>query len=397
MAAKCPAEQNERPREYNFRMSQTVQIPDATVAEAPATTPLAASLLAGEASALELKMHRGARTAAAFGKIAELQALLTAAGVFDLGYRTMLRATGKDRVRWLNGMITQTVKGLVPGQVAYTLVLNAQGRIQGDADVYCSDESLLLETDRSQSERLLTHLRRYIIMDDVKLEPLGPPATALGIAGPEAARILAGVGAPAPEAGAFQPATIAGVEVSVVAHAGRPLVPRFEVHVPAEQVSAVWKALIAAGAAPCGIQALEDLRILEGVPLYDVDFSDKHLPQEANLPQALNFTKGCYIGQEIVERIRARATVHRAQRQFELSGTVTRLGTGERVELRSGDAAAGELTSVATFDLPGFSKTLALGVVRVEALERSEKENLPITYDGGTAVPLAAPPRVVMF
>lgn len=378
-------------------MSQTVQIPDATVAEAPETTPLAASLLAGEASALELKMHRGARTAVGFTAItSELQALLARAGVFDLGYRTILRATGKDRARWLNGMITQTVKGLVPGQVAYTLVLNPQGRIQGDADVYCGDESLLLETDRSQSERLLTHLRRYIIMDDVKLEALEPPLTALGVAGPQAAEVLAKLGVTAPEAGTFRAATIAGVEVTVIAHTGRPLAPRFEIHVPAEQVLTVWNAVIGAGAAPCGAGALESLRILEGVPLYDVDFSDKHLPQEVNLPLALNFTKGCYIGQEIVERIRARATVHRALRQFELSGAAHRLGPGEKIELRSGDAAVGELTSAATFDLPGFTKTLALGVVRVEALERSEKENVLITYDGGTAVPLAGPPNVVI-
>lgn len=339
-------------------------------------------------------MHRGARTPVGFAGItSELQALLAGAGVFDLGYRTIVHATGKDRVRWLNGMITQTVKGLAPGQVAYTLVLNPQGRIQGDADVYCSDESLLLETDRSQSERLLTHLRRYIIMDDVKLEALEPPPPALGIAGPQAAEVLAKLGSAAPESGTFRTAQIADAEVTVIAHAGHPLVPRFEIHLPAGQVLTVWKALIGAGATPCGVGALESLRILEGVPLYDADFSDKHLPQEVNLPLALNFTKGCYIGQEIVERIRARATVHRALRQFELSGVALRLGPGEKIELRSEGAAVGELTSVATFDLPGLTKTLALGVVRVEALERSEKENVPITYDSGTVVPLAGPPN----
>ncbi len=364
------------------------------IAEAPAETPLAASLLAGDASALELKMHRGARTPLGFSGIpSELEALLAGAGVFDLGYRTFLRATGRDRVRWLNGMITQTVKGLAPGQVAYTLVLNAQGRIQGDAEVYCSDEHLLLETDRSQSERLLTHLRRFIIMDDVKLEALDAAVTALGIAGPRAAEILAKTGAALPEAGTFQPAQIAGVEVTIV-HGYGPVAPRFEIHVPASQVLTVWKALIDAGAVPCGVAALEDLRVLEGKPLYDVEFSDKHLPQETNLLRALNYTKGCYIGQEIVERIRSRATVHRSLRQFELTGNVP--GPGEKIELRSGDAAIGELTSVATFELPGFSKKLALGFARVEALERNEKENIPITYDGGTAAPLAAPPSTVI-
>jgi folate-binding protein YgfZ len=368
-------------------MSQTYQIPDAAVAE----TPLAAQLTALHSPALDLKMHRGAPTPLSFtGIAAELQALISAAGIFDLGYRTFLRATGKDRVRWLNGMITQAVKSMSPGQVGYTLILNAQGRIQGDGDVFAYDDYLLLETDRSQSERLLAHLRRYIIMDDVKLEELDGSTTAIGIAGPRAAGILEKLGASLPETGNFRTGKLAGIEVTLVSDYG-PVVPRFEIQVPTEQVLNLWKALEAGGATPCGVGAMEDFRIFEGLPQYDVDFSDKQLPQETNLNRALNFTKGCYIGQEIVERIRARATVHRSLRQFELDGEVPTLGPGEKIKLRVGDAAVGELTSVARIELPGFSKTLALGIARVEALEKSETE--PIRYDGGVAVPLAAPPN----
>ncbi|MGC2297682.1 MAG: hypothetical protein WA476_02690, partial [Acidobacteriaceae bacterium] len=110
-------------------MSQTYQIPDAVVSETPLTAQLTAK------ASLELKTHRGAQTPRAFAGIApELQALVQGAGVFDLGYRAFLRATGRDRVRWLNGMITQAVKAMTPGQFGYTLVLNAQGRIQGDGD-----------------------------------------------------------------------------------------------------------------------------------------------------------------------------------------------------------------------------------------------------------------------
>jgi folate-binding protein YgfZ len=365
-------------------MSQACQIPDAAVAE----TPLAVRLRAVDPSALELKMHRGAQTPLRFSGTS-MQALLRSAGVFDLGYRTFLRATGKDRVRWLNGMITQAVKSMAAGQTGYTLILSPQGRIQGDGDVSCLEDSLLLETDRCQAERLLAHLRRYIIMDDVKLEELDGSTTAIGIAGPGAAAILQQLGLTPPEAGTFRSGQLAGVEVTLIC-AWSPVVTRFELHVPAGQVFQAWEALVEGGAVPCGVTALEDLRILEGTPLFDVDFGDKHLPQEANVPRALNFTKGCYIGQEIVERIRSRATVHRALRQFALQGAAPTLGPGEKIELRAGDAAVGELTSVTSIDLPGFSKTLALGVARVEALEKSETE--PITYDGGTAIPLAAPP-----
>ena len=364
-------------------MSQTYQIADAAVSE----TPLAARLSA-ENPALELKMHRGAQTPLRFaGKSSELNALLHTAGVFDLGFRIVLRGTGKDRVRWLNGMITQTVKGMSPGETGYTLVLNPQGRIQGDADLSVHDEFLQLETDRSQAERLLSHLRRYIIMDDVKLDPLDGTATALGIAGPLAASLLAKLGGPVPESGKFERGTLAGVDVTILAGYG-PVVPRYEIYVGCDDVLTLWNALRDAGATPSGIEVMEDFRILEGVPAFDVDFSDKHLPQEANLDRALNYTKGCYIGQEIVERIRARATVHRSLRQFELEGATPAVAPGEKIELRADDTAAGELTSVARFDLPELQKTLALGVVRVEALEK------PLQYEGGRAIPLEGPPAL---
>jgi folate-binding protein YgfZ len=366
-------------------MSQTYQIPVAAVAE----TPLAARLSAGD-SALELKMHRGARTPLQFAGIAqEAAALLRSAGVFDLGYRTFLRATGKDRVRWLNGMITQTVKGLTPGQTGYSLVLNPQGRIQGDADLCVHEEMLVLETDKSQAERLLTHLRRYIIMDDVKLEELDAATTAIGIAGPKAAAILELLGTSAPEAGTFGAAKLAGIDATL-AGAYSPVVPRYEIHVASEHVLTLWNALLAAGATACGTAALEDLRVLEGVPAYDVDFSDKQLPQETGLTRALNFTKGCYIGQETVERIRARATLHRSLRQFALEGSAPSLTAGEKIEIRQGDAGVGELTSVATIVLPGWQKTLALGIARAEALENTAE---PIRYDGGVAVPLPSAPH----
>ena len=364
-------------------MSQTYQIPDAVVA----ATPLAQQ---SGAAASELEMHCGVRTQRRFSETrTELQALLQSAGIFDLGYRICLRATGKDRVRWLNGMITQAVKGLEPGQSGYTLVLNPQGRIQGDGAVFVYEDYLLLETDRSQAERLLTHLRRFIIMDDVRLEELDAARTAIGIAGPETAAILEKLGGSVPPPGTFRAAQVAGVEVTLV-RAWSPVVTKLEIWVGAREVLRLWNALAEAGATPCGNEAVEDFRVLEGIPRFDVDFSDRNLPQETNLERALNFTKGCYIGQEIVERIRSRATVHRSLLQFELQGEAPALGPGEKLELRAGDAAIGELTSVARIEAPGIAKTLALGVARIEALENSETE--AIRYEGGLAIPLAAPP-----
>ncbi len=97
-------------------------------------------------------------------------------------------------------------------------------------------------------------------------------------------------------------------------------VPRYELWFPPEHVLAVWETLQAAGANPCGWEAMEALRVLDGIPLYGVDLNDRDLPQETGQTRALNFSKGCYLGQEIVERIRSRGKVNRQFRQFALQG-----------------------------------------------------------------------------
>ena len=91
--------------------------------------------------------------------------------------------TGSDRVRWLNGMVTNSVKALAPGQHNYTFILNAQGRIQGDAQVYALSDALILETDRSQLAHLWAHLDRFIIMDDVELSEISRTSTTIGVTG----------------------------------------------------------------------------------------------------------------------------------------------------------------------------------------------------------------------
>ena len=119
-------------------------------------------------------------------------------------------------------------------------------------------------------------------------------------------------------------------------------VPRYELWFAPEHVLAVWETLQAAGANPCGWEAMEALRVLEGTPLYGVDLNDRDLPQETAQTRALNFSKGCYLGQEIVERIRSRGKVNRQFRQFELHGNRPETLP---VDLRSNDQSVGRITS----------------------------------------------------
>jgi folate-binding protein YgfZ len=333
----------------------------------------------------DLQMHLGRLTPRSFEDCStELGHLMHSAAIYDLGYLTRIRITGKDRVRWLNGMVTNNTRDMAEGTGLYSFVLNAQGRIQGDGWVFRSPDHYIFETDRQQSPRLLAHLDHFIIMDDVELQELDAADTTLGLAGPEAPALLESLGVEIPEEMAFAQTSIQGIPVTLV-NAWRVLVPRFELWLAAEHTKEIWQALTSAGAKPAGSAALDALRIYEGTPQYGTDITDRSLPQETNQMRALNFNKGCYLGQEIVERIRSRATVHRTLQQFALDGKLPPPGT--QLYAEGDDKPIGEITSASHYALPGFTQALGLGFVRVEVLERKAR----ITYAGGTATPLAAP------
>jgi folate-binding protein YgfZ len=364
--------------------------PPQTITAPLTETPLAAQLGAAASAAVA---YQGALTPRVFSTLdLELATLVTNAGVYDLGYKAYLQITGADRLRWLNGMVTNTIQALPEGRWNYNFLLNAQGRIQGDANVYRTAEELIFQTDRAQIAHLSAHLDHFIIMDDVELHSLDASRTTIGIAGPRAAEVLGSLDAAIPEEGAFADTRLNGTEITLV-HAYSPVVPRFEIWLPVTALSQIWTALQDAGAAPCGLAATEALRVLEATPLYGVDIQERHLAQETSQTRALNFNKGCYLGQEIVERIRSRATVHRTLRQFSIENAPAAIQPGGSIELNAEGAErnpVGELTSLAHYALPAFSGTLALGFIRTEAVER----NLPLTHSGGKATVLNAPPTL---
>jgi folate-binding protein YgfZ len=313
------------------------------------------------------------------GLAAELNSLLHSAGVSDLGWRGKIQVKGGDRLRWLNGMVSNTVQSLPEGQGNYSFLLNAQGRIQGDCYVYRRSGDLLLDTTVDQVSALMQHLDHFVIMDDVELADVSADWTALSLSGPRAPQVLATLGlAPAnPGENAHMTHSLIGEVPCMVIAAPQILVPRYELWFAPEHVLAVWDTLQAAGAEPCGFAATEALRVLERIPLYGVDLYDRDLPQETGQARALNFNKGCYLGQEIVERIRSRGKVNRQFQQFELSSLPPSLP----VELFTNGQPVGRVTSAASLSSAGQPDVLALGFIRVEVLERGES----ITYDGGVA------------
>jgi len=320
----------------------------------------------------------------------QLAALLASAGIASLANTGWIRVTGDDRVRWLNGMTTNSIQALASGESNYNFFLSAQGRIQGDANALALDTSILLGTAADRVPALIELLDRFIIMDDVELADITPAHHGLLIAGPRAEQALTAIGFPAGDLAPLHFIALdwRGQKIAIL-HAYSPLVPRFELWTESrETFASLTETLTAVGATLVNDEALSHLRILEGTPLYGTDIRDKELPQETEQTRALHFAKGCYLGQEIVERIRSRGNVHRTFRAFELTGDLPAANTALELDGK----AVGELTSIAKIPLASGPLHLALGYIRREALERATVASATsVLYPGGIAKPVSMP------
>ena len=314
--------------------------------------------------------YRGAEAAACFSTPGrEFSALLHGCGVYDLGYRARISLTGGDRTRWLNGMVTNNIRDLAVGRGVYTFLLNPQGKILGDMYCYHLGESIVVETDLSQVEKILATFDHYIIMDDVEVKNVSEGQTVVGLAGPNARAVLKDAGIEIPE---LQPLQIGKARCTCDCECVECTVVRgedaaqeaYELWLDPKDVCKTWQALIAAGAVPVGSEALEMRRIAAGIPLYGVDIRERELPQETEQMRALNFNKGCYVGQEIVERIRSRGNVHRKFSGF-LAESGKAIAAGEKIF--AGEKEIGEITSSAVLPTESGERTVALGYIRREA------------------------------
>jgi aminomethyltransferase len=324
--------------------------------------------------------HNGAVASPDFGDTrAEFQALLSGCGIYDLSGRAKIAVTGGDRVRWLNGMVSNNVRDLAPGHGVYAFMLNAQGRIQADLYVFQRGDSLLVDTERGQREKVLQLFDRYIIADDVAIADISDKVTALGLAGPESRNVLKRAGIAVPELAPLElcspkcdcacdclQCTVVRTDVRTDVRSDDPAGTSYEIWLAPDKLKATWDAFVAAGATAVGADALELRRISFGIPRYGVDIRERDLPQETGQARALSFTKGCYLGQEIVERIRSRGAVHRQFMAFAVEGTLPESGT----KILAEEKEVGEITSSAILPLPGGDRPVALGYLRREAAEK---------------------------
>jgi aminomethyltransferase len=271
----------------------------------------------------------------------------------DLSARGKIKLTGDDRARLLHAMTTNHIQQLTPGTGLYAFFLNDKGRVLADVNILCRPDYFLLDVEPETRESLYQHLDRFIIADDVTLEDITDATATIAVEGPQAADVLQRAKVPVPETDYSS----LDWNDAVVARLNSTGSPGFFVFVPAVEKPALIARLEAAGAEPADAAAARVVRVEHGKPRFGEDISERFLAQEANQPHALHFSKGCYLGQEIVERVRSRGQIHRVLKPLILE-TKEPPAPGSKLE-----DGTSEITSAAYS--PALDKVVALAYVRI--------------------------------
>jgi aminomethyltransferase len=299
----------------------------------------------------------------------EYQAARGSVVLVDRSHRGLLQVTGKDRVSYLQNMLSNDVKGLAPGSGLHAAWLNRQGKLLADMWVYRLDDAILLDLEQARAQPTVESLGRYIVSEDVQLQDVSAERALVSIEGPGAKALLdALLRHSLPALGRFgiveRSTEGIAVRLSAVPHGPG---PSFDVSVAVGDASRFLALTLEAGKplglVPAGHRVAETRRVEAGLPRYGFDMDENHFPLEAALEDALSFTKGCYIGQEYVARLAHRGHVNRKLTGITIEGGQTpRAGD----PLMTGDQAVGQVTS-AHFS-PAVGAHLALAYVHKDWL-----------------------------
>lgn len=262
---------------------------------------------------------------------------------WDWSWRAVLRAQGPDARKWLHGMLTANVRDLKPGHHAPALALNARGHILATLNLTCiAPDNFLLLTEEIQRSSLYAQLRRYIIREKVEFCDLEENFCSLAIAGNPKSVHWPGLPDIRPQSG--QILTLQDQQSYLACHTWPDMDSPLQIYewlAPPPMLlekARQWTSGAGPRFEPAAMQ--EQRRIKAGLPMWQTDIQERMLPQEARQSSAVDFHKGCYLGQEIVERIRARGQVHRGLFRIR-SGQALRAGDS----LLRGQETAGEITS----------------------------------------------------
>jgi folate-binding protein YgfZ len=323
----------------------------------------------------------------AFGDwLQEYRFLRESVGLVDRSYRAYLDFSGPDRVRYLNAILTNNVKDLAQGRGVVSLLLSPQGKIQAEVETFARPESLFCVSFSMVRAKLIQELEHYIIMDDVTLTDRSEEFVTLGLIGPKAAEAtaaLTGVDSAAMAEFEFRDVVVGGVSCVLTKRLGGA-----DFMIARGDAEKAWGLLLAEtrkhGGGAAGLTALNALRLEQGVPWFGYDFGDKQIPHEAGLEKShISYTKGCYTGQEIVERVRSRGQVNRVRVSLEFGGDA---------EPAAGAALLSEGKEVGTVTRTGYSpalkRNIGMGYLRREKSEPGTVVNL----DDGAEVAVIVTP-----
>lgn len=321
-------------------------------------TPLFARHVAAGAALAE---HDGWMVPIAHGDAeAGVAGVRAGAGLVDLAHVTLLTLTSEDARRWANGMFTNNIKRLGVGRGNRNAMCDDRGRVQGLLDLYCvRDDHFVVVLDGVDADWFGERYRMFLILDDIEVDPLVGEATLLSVQGPAAGAVLAAAGLPTPEvdrAHSLDPET--GVRVARrdrTGHGG------FDLIVPVAQVEATWAALLAAGARPFGLETLDALRIHAGRAAWPQDGSDKSMVHELGFNEEVcAFDKGCYVGQEVINRIDVKGLINKRLAGLEIPGDAA---PPQGAEVLLDDKPVGTVSSVTA----AGGRVRALAVLRKAA------------------------------
>lgn len=308
--------------------------------------------------------------------------------MLDLCHRSLICLLGPDRLSYLQGMVSNDVKALAPGTGLYAAVLDVNGKILADLRVFCAEDCFLLDLWEPLKEKVISHLDRYLVADEVEIKDLTENYGVLSLQGPKArlllTQILSTDKLPSVPY-SHRIFRIGDVEVRVAraSHTGE---DGFDLIVETKDLPHV-AARIAAAGRPCslrwiGIQAMETLRVEAGILLYGIDMDEERLLLETGLEHAVSYQKGCYLGQEVIERIRSRGHVNRKLLGLLLDGARP---AHRRDKIFTGQKEVGEVTS-SVFS-PARDRPIALGYVHRDYWQPGSRLAV---HSGGDTLPAVA-------
>ena len=332
------------------------------------------------------------------GWLAEHAALRQAAGVLDLSFRSRLCLVGADRARFLHGQVTNDVKKLRMGEGCYAAITTAKGKMEGDMNIFCLADELLLDLEPGLAEKISQLLEKYIVADDVQIVDAAPHYGLLSVQGPKAEPVVRALDIftdiPKQPLATVKISNATLGDIYLTCHA-RLGTAGFDLFVPNPSLGAVADKLIAAaksaGGCACGWQAFETARIEAGIPRFGADMDETTIPLECGIEaRAITYTKGCYIGQEVINRIHSVGHVNRELRGLRLAGDLKTLPQRGDKLFHAGKEV-GHITSAVWS--PALNANIALGYVRREVNEIGAELILK-TAGGDTSVKIVELPFV---